>query len=468
MGKLFDLILHPSELGAALELKFIRKSLHPRNISKESPDLRRCYELLDITSRSFAAVIKELHPELRDTVALFYVILRGLDTIEDDTTIPIERKVPILRSFRSVLSTEDWTFTENSEKEKDRVVLLEFDVVLRELHKLRPEYQEVICDISEKMGNGMADYVEKSSQKNYEGVKTIKDYDTYCYYVAGIVGEGLTRLAILSEFASKKLEANPQLYISMGLFLQKTNIIRDFREDLDDGRSFWPKEVWSKYTDKLSAFTKQDKDSVTNAVHCVSDLAVLSLKHVIDCLEYLDCVNEPSLFSFCAIPQVMSIATLELVFNNPRVFQENVKIRKGLAAKLILNAQSMNNVLDTFLEYTRKIHLRNKPSDPNFLAIEVECGRIEQYIDKVSSTSTGALQKAHNKELAKRSPGQDQLEFRIFLAGAGILATTCGIMMFIAWLNGARFDFVWTELIAVAQKFLYDIEPARLPSDRDL
>jgi phytoene/squalene synthetase len=41
---------------------------------------------------------------------------------------------------------------------------------------------------------------------------------------------------------------------SMGLFLQKTNIIRDYREDLDDKRKFWPRAVWSKYADDLSDF----------------------------------------------------------------------------------------------------------------------------------------------------------------------------------------------------------------------
>ena len=30
---------------------------------------------------------------------------------------------------------------------------------------------------------------------------------------------------------------------SMGLFLQKTNIIRDYLEDYVDGRAFWPQEV---------------------------------------------------------------------------------------------------------------------------------------------------------------------------------------------------------------------------------
>jgi farnesyl-diphosphate farnesyltransferase len=31
---------------------------------------------------------------------------------------------------------------------------------------------------------------------------------------------------------------------SMGLFLQKTNIIRDYLEDINEKRIFWPREVW--------------------------------------------------------------------------------------------------------------------------------------------------------------------------------------------------------------------------------
>jgi farnesyl-diphosphate farnesyltransferase len=37
-------------------------------------------------------VIKELHPELLVPVTLFYLELRGLDTIEDDMTISLEEK----------------------------------------------------------------------------------------------------------------------------------------------------------------------------------------------------------------------------------------------------------------------------------------------------------------------------------------------------------------------------------------
>lgn len=36
--------------------------------------------------------------------------------------------------------------------------------------------------------------------------------------------------------------------------LQKTNIIRDYLEDINEipkSRMFWPREIWSKYADKL-------------------------------------------------------------------------------------------------------------------------------------------------------------------------------------------------------------------------
>jgi farnesyl-diphosphate farnesyltransferase len=43
------------------------------------------------------------------------------------------------------------------------------------------------------MGNGMADYIEKTTHNKYN-IITIKEFDEYCYYVAGLVGIGLNDL----------------------------------------------------------------------------------------------------------------------------------------------------------------------------------------------------------------------------------------------------------------------------------
>jgi farnesyl-diphosphate farnesyltransferase len=57
------------------------------------------------------------------------------------------------------------------------------------------------------------------------------------------VGIGLSRLFSASGLESSEVGEDHQLANSMGLFLQKTNIIRDYLEDVLQGREFWPKEV---------------------------------------------------------------------------------------------------------------------------------------------------------------------------------------------------------------------------------
>ncbi len=48
---------------------------------------------------------------------------------------------------------------------------------------------QVIADITRRMGEGMAEFIEKE-------VLTVKDYDLYCHYVAGLVGIGLSQVLI--------------------------------------------------------------------------------------------------------------------------------------------------------------------------------------------------------------------------------------------------------------------------------
>ena len=348
--------------------------MHERDEKNASETENICFKFLDQTSRSFSAVIKELNPEMLVPICLFYLTLRGLDTIEDDTSIPLATKEPLLRNFKDYLEQDGWTFNGNRPEEKDRELLVQFHNVVTEFKKLKPAYQEVIKDITNKMGNGMADYCIKA-ESNDASVKTIEEFDLYCFYVAGLVGEGLTRLFVEGEFGNPALLKRPRLHKSMGLFLQKTNIIRDIREDNDDGRRFWPEEIWSKHVNDFNdLFEPENLDA---ALNCSSEMVLNSLEHVEDCLFYLAGLREQSVFNFCAIPQSMAIATLELCFRNPAVFQRNIKITKGEACQLMMDStQNLYLVYQTFRRYARKIHKKNTPKDPNFLKISLVCGRV--------------------------------------------------------------------------------------------
>ena len=348
--------------------------MHERDPEKESDSLRTCFAFLDMTSRSFSAVIQELHPELLVPVALFYLNLRALDTIEDDMTLSLPAKEPLLRNFHNVIEKEGWNFDGSGPNEKDRELLVQFQYVVEEFRKVKPAYRDIIRDITKKMGNGMADYCA-NAEHNEHGVDTIKDYDLYCYYVAGLVGNGLTRLFVESGFAHPALLEKRFLHESMGLFLQKTNIIRDIKEDMDDKRIFWPKEIWSKHVDKFEDLFKPENQEA--ALNCSSEMVLNSLYHADQCLYYLAGLKEQSVFNFSAIPQAMAIATLELVFRNPQIFKKNVKITKGEACRIMmLSTQSNQLVCSVFRDYTRRIHRKNTPRDPNFLKISIQCGKV--------------------------------------------------------------------------------------------
>jgi farnesyl-diphosphate farnesyltransferase len=65
----------------------------------EEPNQRFCYDMLNRVSRSFAIVIQQLPKELRDAICIFYLVLRALDTVEDDMAIAKKEKVPLLKAF---------------------------------------------------------------------------------------------------------------------------------------------------------------------------------------------------------------------------------------------------------------------------------------------------------------------------------------------------------------------------------
>ena len=449
--------------------------MHERDETKESPSTKICFEYLNKTSRSFSAVIQELHPELLLPICLFYLILRGLDTIEDDTSIPAKAKEPVLRGFNDKLEEDGWTFTDNRPEEKDRDLLVNFHYVIEEFKKIKPEYRAIITDITDKMGNGMADYC-LNAEFNEVGVDTIKAYDLYCHYVAGLVGEGLTRLFVESQFGNPALLDRPHLSESMGLFLQKTNIIRDVKEDTDDGRKFWPREIWSKHVENWDdLFQPEHREA---ALNCSSEMVLNALSHADECLFYLAGLKEQSVFNFAAIPQSMAIATLELCFRNPQIFERNVKITKGHACQLMIEStQNLQLVCEVFKRHVRAIRKKNKPKDPNFLKISIACGKIEQFIESIFPSQTPeaaiarqkSLQTAkevaekEKKDAASAEASSDVLYLALAVFGTLFLLTCIMVCLFLslsiralvltrsvqfgaAWLLGARFDIAWQQL----------------------
>ncbi|XP_077188687.1 squalene synthase-like isoform X2 [Paroedura picta] len=362
---------HPEELYNLVKFKLGGyKAMMPQADEDALRDsLRTCYTYLNQTSRSFAAVIRALDGELRNAVCIFYLVLRALDTVEDDMTISLETKVPMLENFHSYLYQSEWKFMES--KEKDRQVLEDFPTISLEFRNLAKVYQEIIADVCHMMGLGMAEFLEKK-------VDSKQDWDKYCHYVAGLVGIGLSRLFSASKLEDPIIGQDTDLANSMGLFLQKTNIIRDYLEDQVEEREFWPSEVWSKYAKKLSDLAMPE--NIDKAVQCMNELITNTLHHVPDVLTYLSRLRNQSVFNFCAIPQVMAIATLAACYNNKQVFRGVVKIRKGQAVTLMMDATNIDAVKAIMYQYVEEIYQKIPSTDPS-------SSRTQQIIASVRSLS---------------------------------------------------------------------------------
>jgi farnesyl-diphosphate farnesyltransferase len=210
------------------------------------------------------------------------------------------------------------------------------------------------------------------------------------------------------------------------------------------------KEIWSKHVNEFEDLFKPENKQ--KALNCSSEMILTALTRADDCLYYLAGLREQSVFNFCAIPQTMAIATLETCFQNYALFQKNVKITKGEACQLMVEStQNLQLVCEVFRRYARKIAKKNNPHDPNFLKISITLGRIEQFIESIFPTQQPPVDKkapATIEEAERKRKEDSEANWDLVYIVAAVVGTVLVItfiMLFVAWLAGARFDIAYTQ-----------------------
>ncbi|KAI3995274.1 hypothetical protein MKX01_032076 [Papaver californicum] len=311
--------------------------------------------LFGIDSHIFTLAIQQyLGLELRNALCVFYCVLRALDTVEDDMNMPSDIKVPILENFHRQIYDGDLQFSCGTNHHKELMDL--FHHVSTALSELQKSHQELIEETARKMGAGMAKFILKE-------VETIDDYNEYCHIVSGLVCIEISKL-----FNSSSLEELVPTHLSnsMGLILQKVDIIQDFLEDMNEipkAQMHWPRQIWSKYVDKLEDLTY--KENSEKAVSCLNDMVTDALSHAEDCLEYLSALRDPAMFRFCAIFQIISIGTLALCYNNIEVFRGRVNMSHGQSVKVVCGTKAMSDVYSAFHDYSCMLKTKIDDKDPN-------------------------------------------------------------------------------------------------------
>jgi 15-cis-phytoene synthase len=182
---------------------------------------RECERITWSQARNFAYGIRLLPPAKRRGLAVIYAFARRIDDIGDGA-LPSERKIADLESARQAV------LNLNGNGRDDPVLLALADV--------KRNFPVPMEAFGELIDGCVADV----RGTRYE---TFEDLHYYCRCVAGSIG----RLSLGIFGTGHDLDEAARLADSLGVALQLTNILRDIREDHQNGRIYLPAEDLAKF-----------------------------------------------------------------------------------------------------------------------------------------------------------------------------------------------------------------------------
>lgn len=290
-------------------------------------------DILAEVSRSFALTIPMLDEEIKDEVLLTYLQDRILDNFEDEIK-RADRKLQkdLMNRVSRIFSTEKYDRTQDFKIIRESSNLIEddslrrltenIDLIYKNYQNFDPQIQEISHKWLAEMNQGMQKYLSKE-------VETFEDLDEYCYYVAGTVGGFLTETIIYKfkiEGAKKDILLNN--FNQAGLFLQKVNLIRDIKEDLESrDKHFWPLKELGISEEELA-----DPENKERALVALNQMLENLSSHV-EALKkyYLALPDELEGYKkFFAVNNALGLATMDKLRDNSDVFygKKPVKVAK--------------------------------------------------------------------------------------------------------------------------------------------
>jgi farnesyl-diphosphate farnesyltransferase len=210
-------------------------------------------DLLQKTSRTFALTIPCLPQPTRDEVGIAYLLFRIIDTFEDAVLWPPAQRQKALHDFVGLLDrpaaesqtlVASWTREPPLEHAGYQELLARTPYVLEQYQSLRPEVQVILRTHVTRSAEGMAGFVARIEPGGKLQLDTIQDLRSYCYAVAGIVGEMLTELFLVGRPSLARVAVELRSRAAeFGEGLQLVNILKDARPDAAEGRTFLPRQA---------------------------------------------------------------------------------------------------------------------------------------------------------------------------------------------------------------------------------
>lgn len=316
-----------------------------------------CKKTLPEVSRSFALSIPMLDDILRNPVTIIYLQDRLLDNFEDeisDEDISIDRRMELMDQVVELFRPDNYKIKETAAEiaefakfmpEKSLKEMTANALLIRQAYDSLDDFvKEVSFKWLEEMNRGMKKYLTKE-------VNTFIDLDEYCYYVAGTVGGFLTDLIMYySSISERECDVLLVNYNTSGQFLQKVNLIRDIREDVEKKeKHYWPLESLNITINKL--LDKENKEEGMAALDSmISDVKT----HVPGLVNYYNSIPEEmsGYKRFYSLNNALGLATIKKMDENADVLygKKPVKVDKLTFLNIMKNPEK------AFLEKVRSLN----------------------------------------------------------------------------------------------------------------
>lgn len=300
-------------------------------------------QMLRMVSRTFTLSIEQLPQNIRDSVALAYLLLRVSDCLEDHETMDAARKVHLLELWCDILdghrTVEALTdqITDLDDSDPEVYVAQQAGLLLDFLQTLPPEMRIYISKWVKLTTEGMARW-----QRLGPNVKTEADLDDYMHQVAGLVGYMLTDIfAWHSASIQARKQALFPLSREFGLALQTVNVIRGLRRDYERGWVFVPHTFLEQVgISRDELFLPGCEDRAMEVVKLLADKAE---RHLQNGLKYITLIprTEHRIRMFCVWPLFFAVKTLAISRDNVNVLLSEAKMSRKDVKNIIRDTKLM-------------------------------------------------------------------------------------------------------------------------------
>lgn len=279
--------------------------------------------ILKGVARTFYLSLSYLPQNIRQPMALAYLLARLSDTIVDTQTVPFSLRKDLLLSLINCVEHpyhEDYLSQMRHHiltcmpyfSKADLTLIGSSNELFSVLQQQPAAIQALIQQVLLLIFSGqMMDLDYFDSQDELACFKTEQELDQYLYLVAGSVGEFWTRLCFIciDNYAAATLEELVPKAINFGKALQLTNILRDVQQDCARGRCYLPiASLIETVEDNSEQFLNQ---LLKNNPHILLDWRSKTIQYLQDAQTYITHIrNRRARFSIL-VPVDLAYKTLD-------------------------------------------------------------------------------------------------------------------------------------------------------------